>query len=197
MPAYQVADLRNVVEGDESPDGQGKLTFKRGIEVGHIFQLGRKYSDPMKATVLDDNGKAITMMMGCYGMGVTRLVAAILEQYHDDRGMVWPTIVAPFHVIIIPINAHKSPEVAKVADDLYRKLEAAGIEVLLDDRDSHRPGAKFADAELIGIPHRLVVGDRGLSDGVIEYANRSSGESEHLPVNDVVTRLTEWVNSDR
>ena len=197
VPAYQVADLRNVVEGDESPDGQGKLTFKRGIEVGHIFQLGRKYSDPMKATVLDDNGKAVTMMMGCYGMGVTRLVAAILEQYHDDRGMVWPTIVAPFHVIIIPINAHKSPEVAKVADDLYRKLEAAGIEVLLDDRDSHRPGAKFADAELIGIPHRLVVGDRGLSDGVIEYANRSSGESEHLPVGDVVTRLTEWVNSDR
>ena len=197
VPAYQVADLRNVVEGDESPDGQGKLTFKRGIEVGHIFQLGKKYSDPMKATVLDDNGKAVTMMMGCYGMGVTRLVAAILEQYHDDRGMVWPTIVAPFHVIIIPINAHKSPEVAKVADDLYRKLEAAGIEVLLDDRDSHRPGAKFADAELIGIPHRLVVGDRGLSDGVIEYANRSSGESEHLPVGDVVTRLTEWVNSDR
>lgn len=197
VPAYQVADLRNVVEGDESPDGKGKLTFKRGIEVGHIFQLGRKYSDPMKATVLDDNGKAVTMMMGCYGMGVTRLVAAILEQYHDDRGMVWPTIVAPFHVIIIPINAHKSPEVAKVADDLYRKLEAAGIEVLLDDRDSHRPGAKFADAELIGIPHRLVIGDRGLSDGVIEYANRSSGESENLPVGDVVTRLTEWVNSDR
>ncbi len=197
VPAYQVADLRNVVEGDESPDGQGKLTFKRGIEVGHIFQLGKKYSDPMKATVLDDNGKAVTMMMGCYGMGVTRLVAAILEQYHDNRGMVWPTIVAPFHVIIIPINAHKSPEVAKVADDLYRKLEAAGIEVLLDDRDGHRPGAKFADAELIGIPHRLVVGDRGLSDGVIEYANRSSGESEHLPVGDVVTRLTEWVNSDR
>ena len=197
VPAYQVADLRNVVEGDVSPDGQGKLTFKRGIEVGHIFQLGKKYSDPMKASVLDDNGKAVTMMMGCYGMGVTRLVAAILEQYHDDRGMVWPTIVAPFHVIIIPINAHKSPEVAKMADDLYRKLEAAGIEVLLDDRDSHRPGAKFADAELIGIPHRLVVGERGLSDGVIEYANRSSGESENLPVGDVVTRLTEWVNSDR
>lgn len=193
---HAVADLRNVVAGDRSPDGKGTLSFKRGIEVGHIFQLGRKYSTPMNATVLDENGKAVTMMMGCYGMGVTRLVAAIIEQYHDDKGMIWPTIVAPFHVIIIPINAHKSPEVQAVANELYQELVVAGIEVLLDDRDGHRPGAKFADAELIGIPHRLVVGDRGLKDQVVEYVNRSTGDSENLPIGDVVTIVTERVKAE-
>lgn len=194
--AHEVADLRNVVAGDASPDGEGTLSFKRGIEVGHIFQLGRKYSTPMNATVLDDNGKAVTMIMGCYGMGVTRLVAAIIEQYHDEKGMIWPTIVAPFHVIIIPINAHKSPDVASVADDLYQSLTSAGVEVLLDNREGHRPGAKFADAELMGIPHRLIVGDRGLKDGVVEYANRSTGDSENLSVGDVVSVISGRVNKE-
>ncbi|MCZ6503626.1 MAG: proline--tRNA ligase [Gammaproteobacteria bacterium] len=196
VPAYSVFDIRDVVEGDPSPDGQGILQFKRGIEVGHIFQLGKKYSTPMNATVLDENGKSVTMSMGCYGMGVSRLVGAVIEQKHDDRGIIWPTNIAPFHVVIIPINAHKSEEVAATAEKLYTELAGLGIEVLLDDRESHRPGAKFADAELIGIPHRLVVGERGLANGVIEYVNRKSGESNDLSLEGLVEHLHQLIQSE-
>jgi len=185
-----VYDLRDVVEGDPSPDGRGTINFKRGIEVGHIFQLGEKYSRAMNATVLDDSGKAVVMQMGCYGMGVTRLVGAIIEQHHDDKGIVWPDSVAPFQIIMIPVNAHKSEAVQKATDKLYAQLRNAGIEVLLDDRESVRPGAKFADAELIGIPHRCVIGDRGLEKGVIEYVNRRTGESMEIAPDELITRLT-------
>ena len=181
-----VYDLREVVEGDPSPDGKGVIQFKRGIEVGHIFQLGTKYSEPMGATVLDENGKAVTMTMGCYGMGVTRLVGAIIEQNHDDRGIIWPEPVAPFSVIIVPINAHQSEEVSRTADEIYQSLLSRGVDVLLDDREGVRPGAKFADAELIGIPHRIVVGDRGLKNGVVEYLYRRAGEAHDVPVGEIV-----------
>jgi len=194
--ADSVADLREVVEGDPSPDGKGTLLFKKGIEVGHIFQLGEKYSKAMNATVLDENGKAVTMSMGCYGLGVTRLVAAIIEQYHDDKGMKWPTIIAPFQVIIIPINAHKSPEVAKAADLIYETMQSAGIEVLLDDRDGHRPGAKFADAELMGIPHRIVVGERGLKTETVEYVNRQTGESSDLPIDGLASWFRQRIDQE-
>lgn len=183
--ATEVYDLRDVVEGDPSPDGNGILQFKRGIEVGHIFKLGDKYSKAMNATVLDDEGKSIVMAMGCYGMGVTRLVGAIIEQNHDDNGIIWPEPIAPFQVIIVPINAHKSEEVRSTAENLYSHLQSQGVEVLLDDRDGVRPGAKFADAELIGIPHRIVVGDKGLANGVVEYTFRRSGETRDLPLNEV------------
>lgn len=194
--ADAVYDVREVVEGDKSPDGKGVLQFKRGIEVGHIFKLGDKYSAPMNATVLDEKGKAVTMVMGCYGMGVSRLVGAIIEQYHDDKGMVWPTMVAPFHVVIIPINAHKTPEVGEVAERLYEEMTRLGIEVLLDDREGHRPGAKFADAELIGIPHRIVVGERGLAAGTVEYVHRQSGESDNLPVDDLARTMRRRIDQE-
>lgn len=187
--AQAVADLRDVMEGDPSPDGKGTLLFKRGIEVGHIFQLGDHYSRVMNATVLDDNGNSIVMTMGCYGMGVSRLVAAIIEQHHDDKGIIWPASVAPFQVIIIPINAHKSEAVATTADKIHDDLERLGVEVLMDDREGHRPGSKFADAELIGIPHRIVVGDRGLSSGVVEYTKRSTGETVDLPIDGLAEYL--------
>ncbi len=196
-----IDDLRNVEEGDPSPDGKGTISFKRGIEVGHIFQLGDKYSKSMNATVLDENGNAVVMMMGCYGMGVSRMVAAIIEQNNDDKGIIWPTIVAPFHVIVIPINAHKSEEVARVSEALYQELTEIGVEVLLDDRDGHRPGAKFADAELMGIPHRLVVGERGLKSGTVEYVERRSGELVNLPVDGLAqhmkTVIDQELNSSR
>ncbi|XOV87454.1 MAG: proline--tRNA ligase [Pseudomonadota bacterium] len=191
------ADLREVVEGDASPDGKGVLQFKRGIEVGHIFKLGDKYSRPMNATVLDEQGKAATMIMGCYGMGVSRLVAAIIEQYHDKAGMIWPTVVAPFEVIVIPINAHKSEAVSQTAELIYESLVAAGIDVLLDDRDNVRPGVKFADAELIGIPHRVVVGDRGLEKGMVEYVARAVGQSRDIALDDVAQQVTETVLAER
>ena len=180
-----VYDLRDVEEGDPSPDGQGTIQFKRGIEVGHIFQLGEKYSRAMNATVLDDSGKAVVMQMGCYGMGVTRLVGAIIEQNHDDKGIVWPEMVAPFQVIMIPVNAHKSGAVREASENLYSELTAKGIEVLLDDRDGIRPGVKFADAELMGIPHRVVIGDRGLERGVVEHLNRRTGQTSNLPPHDL------------
>src|SRR6185503_20834280 len=147
----EVADLRNVVPGDPSPTGRGHLSIVRGIEVGHIFQLGVKYSEAMNATVLDDGGRAVTMLMGCYGIGVTRVVAAAIEQNHDERGIIWPDPIAPFHVALVALNLHKSAQVRAAADALYQQLCAAGIEVLYDDRDA-RPGVKFADAELLGIP---------------------------------------------
>jgi prolyl-tRNA synthetase len=177
-PAH-VADLRNVVEGDPSPTGRGSLRIVRGIEVGHVFQLGRKYSESMGFTVLDEAGKSVYPEMGCYGIGVTRVVAAAIEQNHDERGIIWPTPIAPFHVVLVPINLQKSQRVREVSDRLYDELTAAGIEVLYDDRDA-RPGVKFADAELLGIPHRLVVGERGLDAGKLEYRARRATESEEF-----------------
>jgi prolyl-tRNA synthetase len=183
--ATAIEDIRDVVEGDPSPDGKGEIMFKRGIEVGHIFQLGDKYSKSMNATVLDASGKAVVMQMGCYGMGVTRLVGAIIEQNHDENGIIWPESIAPFSVIVIPINAHKSEQVRATAESLYAELTAKGVEVLLDDREDVRPGAKFADAELMGIPHRVVIGDRGLDKGVVEYVNRREGNNKDLTLDQV------------
>jgi prolyl-tRNA synthetase len=184
----EAADLRNVVEGDPSPGGDGKLNIRRGIEVGHIFQLGRKYSEAMQASVLDDSGKPVTMFMGCYGIGVTRIVAAAIEQNHDAAGIIWPQALAPFTVVIVPLNAGKSAAVREQAEALYQEIGAAGIEVLLDDRDA-RPGVKFADAELIGIPHRLVISERGLDAGTIEYRLRSASANENWPLAETLTRL--------
>ncbi len=183
--ATAIEDIRDVVEGDPSPDGKGEIMFKRGIEVGHIFQLGDKYSKSMNATVLDASGKAVVMQMGCYGMGVTRLVGAIIEQNHDENGIIWPESIAPFSVIVIPINAHKSEQVRATAESLYAELTAKGVEVLLDDREDVRPGAKFADAELMGIPHRVVIGDRGLDKGIVEYVNRREGNNKDLTLDQV------------
>jgi prolyl-tRNA synthetase len=180
LPEVPAADLRNVVPGDPSPSGQGRLKIVRGIEVGHIFQLGRKYSAAMNATVLNEAGAAIAMLMGCYGIGVTRIVAAAIEQNHDQRGIIWPDPIAPFHVCLIPLNLQKSPRVRAMAEALYAELGAAGIDVLYDDRDA-RPGVKFADAELLGIPHRLVVGERGLDAGSLEYRHRRATDSEAFP----------------
>ena len=179
------ADLRNVVEGDPSPAGHGRLKIARGIEVGHIFQLGQKYSEPMKGVVLDESGKEVTLYMGCYGIGVTRIVAAAIEQNHDERGIIWPEPIAPFHVVLVPLGMQKSARVREVADRLYAELTAAGIEVLYDDRDA-RPGVKFADAELLGIPHRVVVGERGLEAGKLEYRNRRDTESQEFPLDDAL-----------
>jgi prolyl-tRNA synthetase len=185
-----VADLRNAVEGDPSPSGEGTLRIVRGIEVGHIFQLGKIYSEAMKATVLDESGKAVSPYMGCYGIGVTRIVAAAIEQNHDERGIIWPQPIAPFHVVLVPIGAQKSDRVREVADKLYAELEAAGIEVLYDDRDA-RPGVKFADAELLGIPHRVVVGERGVEAGKLEYRGRRDTESTDFPLNDALAFIRE------
>jgi prolyl-tRNA synthetase len=180
------ADIRNVVEGDPSPSGHGRLKITRGIEVGHIFQLGQKYSDPMKGVVLDESGKEVKLYMGCYGIGVTRIVAAAIEQNHDDRGIIWPEPIAPFQVVLVPMGLQKSERVREVADRLYAEFTAAGIEVLYDDRDA-RPGVKFADAELLGIPHRLVVGERGLDAGKLEYRSRRDTESQEFPLDDALT----------
>jgi len=158
----------------------------RGIEVGHIFKLGRKYSEAMNAAVLDESGQSVTMLMGCYGIGVTRIVAAAIEQNHDDRGIIWPDPLAPYHVVLIPLNLQKSDRVRAAADGLYAALGAAGLEVLYDDRDA-RPGVKFADAELLGIPHRLVLGERGLDAGSCEYRQRRATESQDVPLDAVVS----------
>ncbi len=186
----EVADLRNVVEGDPSPDGKGVLTIARGIEVGHIFQLGTKYSEAMNATVLDENGKAVTMIMGCYGIGVSRVVGAAIEQHHDDKGIVWPASIAPFQVALLPMQMKKSEAVREAVEKLYAEMQAAGIEVLLDDRDL-RPGVMFADCELIGIPWRVVVGERGLKEGQVELRARTASENEMVPLATVVDRLRE------
>ena len=185
LPLGQTADLRNIVEGDPTPDGQGVYEIKRGIEVGHVFKLGQKYSREMNATVLDENGKAVTLDMGCYGIGVTRIVAAAIEQNHDDGGIIWPRVIAPFEVAIVTLNGHKSEPVRKAADALYQKLLEAGYDVFLDDRNE-RPGVKFADLELIGIPHRIVVGDRGLESGTLEYKGRQDAEKQDVPVADIL-----------
>jgi prolyl-tRNA synthetase len=185
LPVPPAADLRNVVAGDPSPTGKGRLQIVRGIEVGHIFQLGRKYSEALGATVLDESGRSVTMLMGCYGIGVTRIVAASIEQNHDERGIIWPDPLAPFHVALIPLNQQKSQAVRAAADALYESLLAAGIEVLYDDRDA-RPGIKFADAELLGIPHRLVLGERGIASGSCEYRHRRAGASQDVPLETAV-----------
>jgi len=187
-PLPAVADLRNVVEGDPSPDGNGTLTIARGIEVGHIFQLGDKYSKAMDATVLDESGKPVALQMGCYGIGVTRVVAAAIEQHHDDKGIIWPDAIAPYDIAIVPIGFAKSEAVRAVALDLHDKLERAGFDVLLDDRDE-RPGVMFADMELIGIPHRLTVGERGLNNGIVEYQRRA-GAAQDLELESLVETLT-------
>ncbi|MFT3905417.1 MAG: proline--tRNA ligase [Steroidobacteraceae bacterium] len=181
LPEPRAADLRSVVDGDPSPSGQGQLRIVRGIEVGHIFQLGRKYSEAMKAVVLDESSKEVTMLMGCYGIGVTRIVAAAIEQNHDASGIIWPDPIAPFHVVLVPLNLHRSERVRTATEQLYAELTAAGIEVLLDDRDA-RPGVKFADAELLGIPHRLVVSERGLEAGQLEYRQRRATDNENFPL---------------
>jgi prolyl-tRNA synthetase len=171
LPEPAVADLRNVVAGDPSPDGKGVLAIQRGIEVGHVFQLGTSYSESMKATYLDENGKPQFMQMGCYGIGITRILGAAIEQNFDDKGIIWPAALAPFEVVLCPMGYDRSEAVKQQIDTLYADLQAAGVDVILDDRDQ-RPGAMFADWELIGVPHRIVVGDRGLKEGKLEYQGR-------------------------
>ncbi len=185
LPMAQAMDLRNVVEGEPTPDGKGTYEFARGIEVGHIFQLGTNYSEAMGATVLDENGKAKEMLMGCYGIGVSRIVAAAIEQNHDDRGMMLPATLAPFTVGILPMNMHKSHRVKEMAEQLYKDLSAEGIEILLDDR-KERPGVMFNDMELIGLPHVVVIGDRNIDAGVFEYKNRRTGEKQEIPFDQIV-----------
>lgn len=188
LPLGRVEDLRNVVEGDASPCGQGTLEIRRGIEVGHIFKLGNKYSKALNATVLDENGKTATMDMGCYGIGVSRIVAASIEQNHDDRGIIWPDAIAPFRVVVVLLNGHKLPTVAEAGEKLYQQLQEAGYDVLLDDRNE-RPGVKFADMELTGIPHRFVVSDRGLEAGTLEYKGRRDADKQDIALADAIPFL--------
>jgi len=193
LPEPRSQDIRNVQTGDPSPTGRGTLEIARGIEVGHIFQLGQLYSEAMQATVLDEQSRTVTMFMGCYGIGVTRVVAAAIEQNHDASGILWPEPLAPFLVVLVPINYQKSAPVRQAADELYEGFSAAGIDVLLDDRDA-RPGVKFADSELIGIPHRIVVGDRALSAGKLEYRHRRETESTEISLADAVTYIRHKLN---
>jgi prolyl-tRNA synthetase len=188
LPEPRTADLRNVVDGDPSPDGRGTLAIRRGIEVGHIFQLGQKYSTAMHAACLDEQGRSVTMTMGCYGIGVSRIVAAAIEQNYDDRGIVWPEALAPFAVMLLPLNAHKSHRVREAAESLYRELWDHGIETLYDDR-GERPGVMFADTDLIGIPHRLVVAEKGLDAGTVEYKHRGGDEVRHIPLSEIIPLL--------
>ncbi|WP_145586390.1 proline--tRNA ligase [Yersinia rochesterensis] len=188
LPLPHIADLRNVVEGDISPDGQGTLLIKRGIEVGHIFQLGTKYSEAMKATVQGEDGRNQVMTMGCYGIGVSRVVAAAIEQNHDDRGIIWPDAIAPFQVAILPMNMHKSFRVKELAEELYTTLRSHGIDVILDDR-KERPGVMFADMELIGVPHNIVIGDRNLDSEEVEYKNRRAGEKQMIKTSEIIDFL--------
>ncbi len=190
----EIADLRNVVEGDLSPDGKGTLLIKRGIEVGHIFQLGQKYSQAMNCTVLNENGKAATLTMGCYGIGVSRVVASAIEQNHDERGIVWPDDLAPFQVALVPLKMESSEAVREATEALYQGLQQAGIDVLLDDRDKKvSPGVKFADMDLIGIPHRVVIGDRGLDAGELEYKYRRDSEPRSIPSAEVLDFLIKQI----
>jgi prolyl-tRNA synthetase len=186
----ETVDLRNVVEGDPTPGGAGTLAIARGIEVGHIFQLGAKYSTAMGASVLDSDGKERTLQMGCYGIGVTRIVGAAIEQNHDERGIIWPEPLTPFNVVLVPINMHRSEAVREAAESLYADLREQGLDVLLDDRDA-RPGVKFADAELIGIPHRLVISERNLASGEFEYQHRRDTESRNLKREEALNLLKE------
>jgi prolyl-tRNA synthetase len=181
-----VADLRNVVAGDASPDGKGILAVQRGIEVGHVFQLGTSYSESMKATFLDENGKPQFLQMGCYGIGVTRILGAAIEQNFDDKGIIWPTAIAPFEVVLCPMGMDKSEAVKQQVEKLYAELLAVGVDVILDDR-GQRPGAMFADWELIGVPHRIVIGDRGLKDGNLEYQGRRDTEASVVAVEEMLS----------
>ncbi|MBP7783284.1 MAG: proline--tRNA ligase [Acinetobacter sp.] len=185
----EVYDLRNVVEGDPSPDGKGTIQIKRGIEVGHIFQLGQKYSEALGCKVLGDDGKPLVVTMGCYGIGVTRVVASAIEQNFDDKGIIWPAAIAPFDIAIVPMNAHKSPRTVEAAEALYAELTAAGYDVLLDDRNE-RPGVKFSDIELTGIPHRIVIGEKGLDAGTFEYKGRTDVESTNLTKEELLAKVT-------
>lgn len=188
LPEPITADIRNVVNKDPSPDGEGTLSIARGIEVGHIFQLGEKYSHTMNATVLDETGHTIILTMGCYGIGVSRIVAAAIEQNHDEHGIIWPDSIAPFQLALIPINSHKSAQVRETTDRLYTELQTAGFEVLFDDRQL-RPGVIFADMDLIGIPHRLVISDRGLGTGTVEYKRRRNGETMQIKLDNLISEL--------
>lgn len=191
-----VEDIRNVVQGDPSPDGNGTLSIKRGIEVGHIFQLGTKYSTALNANVLDENGKETPMTMGCYGIGVSRIVAAAIEQNHDENGIIWPEAIAPFQLAIVPINLHKSEQVKHACEDIYTQLTQLGIDVIFMDEPKARLGSMLANIELIGIPHRIVIGDRGLENGAIEYRSRSEDENQEIALGDVVNFLKQKLTND-
>ena len=190
LPEPKTVDIRNVEIGDPSPDGQGTVEIARGIEVGHIFQLGEKYSAAMQATVLDESGRAATMTMGCYGIGVSRIVASAIEQNNDAQGIIFPEAIAPFTVVVLPMNMHKSQRLQEAAEKLYQELQAAGVDVLFDDR-KERPGVMFAEMELLGIPHRLVLGDKGLDEGVLEYKGRRDASSQNIPLADAVSFIQE------
>ena len=191
----QVADIRNVIEGDPSPCGEGSIEIKRGIEVGHIFQLGQKYSEALEAKVLDQNGKSVVMDMGCYGIGVSRVIAATIEQNHDESGIIWPESIAPFHIALIPLQYDKSDEVKALTDQMYQDLQQAGYDVILDDRDKKTsPGVKFADMDLMGIPHRVVISPRGLEAGTLEYKGRRDTDKQDVKVEDLMSLLAERIN---
>ncbi len=194
VPEFEVADLREVVAGDPSPCGNGTLDIRRGIEVGHIFQLGTKYSEAMNAMVLDETGKNVPMFMGCYGIGVTRIVAAAIEQNHDDRGIIWPQAMAPFSVALVPLNMDKSPLVAEATEALYRALINAGVDVFLDDR-KERPGVKFAEMELLGIPVRVTLGERSLQAGNVEIQCRRDGVSNDISTDHAFAHINELLAS--
>lgn len=194
LPEPIVADLRNVIAGDASPDGKGVLEICRGIEVGHVFQLGTRYSESMNAVYLDEKGQSQPMVMGCYGIGVTRLLGAAIEQRFDDRGIMWPVSIAPFQVVLCPMGYDRSDMVREAADKLYQDLMSAGIEVILDDR-GERPGAMFADWELIGVPYRVVIGERGLKEGQLEFQARTDAEASVIPVGDVAKKVTDLVKA--
>lgn len=187
-----IADLRNVVEGDASPDGKGKLYFARGIEVGHVFQLGNKYSQSMNLTVLGEDGKSLYPEMGCYGIGVSRIVAAAIEQNHDEKGIIWPDAMAPFQVAIVPVQMHKAPRVKEKATALYEELKSLGVSVLIDDRNE-RPGVMFADMDLIGVPHRIVVSERGIDAGTVEYKHRTRDAIENIAIDQIVVEIQKRV----
>ena len=193
LPEPETMDIRNVVSGDPSPDGLGKLAIARGIEVGHIFKLGSKYSESMKATVLDDQGREVNMIMGCYGIGVSRIVAAAIEQNHDDKGIIWPDAIAPFQVALLPMNMKKSQRVREAVEQLYTELTGAGLSVLLDDREV-RPGVMFADMELIGIPHRVVVGEKNLDRDMVEYKARRDADNRDIPRSEISAFLGNQVH---
>lgn len=194
VPLDFIADIRNVLEGDPSPDGKGILNIKRGIEVGHIFQLGSKYTQAMNASVLSENGKSEIMTMGCYGIGVSRVVASAIEQNNDKNGIIWPSGLAPFTVCIIPMNMHKSERVQRAAEQLYSDLSSAGIEVLFDDR-KERPGVMFANMELIGIPYRIVIGERSLDKGIFEFKGRTDSEAQEIAIDDIVDTIQQLISS--
>ena len=191
----QVEDLRQVEQGDPSPDGKGHLNVMRGIEVGHIFQLGTKYSSSMKTNCLDEHGKSITLTMGCYGIGVSRIVAAAIEQNHDEKGIIWPTSIAPFQLALVPINMHKSVRLREAVVSFYEELIANNIDVLIDDRNE-RPGVMFSDTELIGIPHRFVFSEKGLDAGEIEYKARQDNENQNIQIKEAITFIKEKINNN-